>query len=60
MKAASLRHVWFLSIAFTLVALGGCADVHKNPASNVVNGQADTAAQQSADAPPVRQSSVAF
>jgi hypothetical protein len=60
MKAVSRRHVWFLSIVFAMGVLGGCADVHQNPASNVVNGQADTAAPQGADARPLRQSSVPF
>jgi len=62
MKSVSHRHVAVIAfaLALALAGLGGCADVRQNPASNVVNGQSDAVASQSADAQPVRQSSVPF
>jgi hypothetical protein len=60
MKSVSNRHVAVIAFALALAGLGGCADVRQNPASNVVNGQSDAVASQSADAQPVRQSSVPF
>jgi hypothetical protein len=61
MKAVIRDRVVFGAIVLVMATLGGCAPVHQNPASNVVNGQSDSAsATQVADAPPLRQSSVPF
>jgi hypothetical protein len=46
MSVVSSRPTLFFATLLALAALSGCADVHQNPASNVVNGQADASTQQ--------------
>ena len=45
MSVVSSRPTLFFATLLALAALSGCADVHQNPASNVVNGQTNAAAQ---------------
>jgi len=46
MSVISHRPALFFAAVLALAALGGCADVRQNPASSVVNGQADASTQQ--------------
>ena len=46
MSAVSRRPAVLFAALLALAALGGCADVRQNPATNVVNGQADAPTQQ--------------
>ena len=46
MSATSRRTALSFAAFLALAALSGCADVHQNPASSVVNGQADASAPQ--------------
>ena len=46
MSVVSGRPGLFFATLLALTALSGCADVRQNPASNVVNGQADASTQQ--------------
>jgi uncharacterized protein YceK len=48
MSAVSRRPAVLFAALLALAALSGCADVRQNPASNVVNGQADASTQQNA------------
>ena len=48
MSTVSRRPALFFAAMLALAAVSGCADVRQNPASNVVNGQADAFAQQNA------------
>ena len=49
MKAATHRNALFLALALATIALGGCADVHRNPAASIVVSGAP--ASQAANAP---------
>jgi hypothetical protein len=46
MSVACSRPALLFATLLSLAALSGCADVRQNPASNVVNGQADASTQQ--------------
>jgi hypothetical protein len=46
MSVVSSRPALLFATLLSLAALSGCADVRQNPASNVVNGQADASTQQ--------------
>jgi hypothetical protein len=48
-----------IGLAFA-AAFSGCAEVHQNPASNVVNAASDAPATQQSGAQAVRPSSVPF
>lgn len=60
MKAVTCHHALILAIALATAALAGCADVHQNPASNTITGQADAAPTQSANAQSPSTASVPF
>ena len=40
MKSATLRHTLFLAAVLAAAAVAGCAEVHQNPASSTITGQA--------------------
>lgn len=60
MKTVTSRQALFLAAALALGSLAGCADVHQDPASNTVVGQADASAQQVSDAQPVSATNIPF
>jgi hypothetical protein len=51
MSVTSHRTGLFFAAVLASCALSGCADVRQNPASNIVNGQADAIAQQDVASP---------
>ena len=60
MKSATTRHTLLAAAVMAMAALGGCADVRQNPASQVVSGQADSAAPQAASAQPASATNIPF
>jgi len=47
MKSATLRHTLFLAAVLAAAAVAGCAEVHQNPASSTITGQAASGQAQS-------------
>jgi hypothetical protein len=61
MKRMYRGRVLYLLIGLAFAAaFSGCAEVHQNPASNVVNAASDAPATQQSGAQAVRPSSVPF
>jgi hypothetical protein len=60
MNAVTSRQALFLAAALAVLSLAGCADVHQDPASNTVVGQADASTQQSTDAQPASATNIPF
>ena len=60
MKAATSRQALFLAAALAAASLAGCADVHQDPVSNTVVGQADASAPQGSDAQPASATNIPF
>jgi hypothetical protein len=59
MKTVTSRQALFLAAALALGSLAGCADVHQDPESNTVVGQA-ASAQQVSDAQPASATNIPF
>lgn len=60
MKTITFRQALFYAATLALASLAGCADVHQDPVSNTVVGQADASTQQSSDAQPASATNIPF
>jgi hypothetical protein len=60
MKVLTVRHALFLAAALAVAGLAGCAEVHQDPVSTTVIGQADASASQNSDAQPASATNIPF
>jgi len=47
MKTVPLRHTLFMAVVLAASVVAGCAEVHQNPASSTITGQAASGQAQS-------------